>query len=445
MDETTPDTGQPDNQPRPALADLTDGGAEGAGGGRHGVRRWQIIVAVVVLVALVAGIAVAVSRRTGTNDQVSTATTVATAGSASTEPSGGASTTTTVAADVGTWSLIPAGPNPPGQPVAWTGTELLVTRAGCCGDLGSDDFSAYDPATKTWRQLPPTPLTGRSSSAGAWTGTQMIVAGGLTSPDGYDMNMAPAADGAVWTAAANTWRPIAAMPTPLVVDASVWTGQEMLVWSADPDTVLAYKPATDTWRSLPPSGLSPRHAPVAVWTGTDFVVWGGVDTGSNTASSDGARLDPATGTWRPLPTAPVPARARAAAVWSGHEVLVWGGDTGGANPAGTPVGQGVAYDPVTDTWRALPLSPLRAKVSPAGVWTGRFFLVIGGRAGGGFPVPGPGSAAYDPATNTWTTLPTAVAYPPLEDGATGPTGPADQRSGGLAVWTGTSALVVGGQ
>ena len=77
------------------------------------------------------------------------------------------STTTSVAADVGTWPLTPDDPYPAGEPVAWTGADLLVARAGCCDDLGSVDLSTYDPATNTWSMLPPTPLTPRGGAAGA--------------------------------------------------------------------------------------------------------------------------------------------------------------------------------------------------------------------------------------------------------------------------------------
>ena len=38
-----------------------------------------------------------------------------------------------------------------------------------------------------------------------------------------------------------------------------------------------------------------------------------------------------------------------------------------------------------------------------------FFRVIGGAEGWSLPAPGPGAAAYDPATNTWTVLPPALS------------------------------------
>jgi len=366
-------------------------------------------------------------------------------------------TTTTVPADAGTWALVPQGPNPVGTPAAWTGTDVLVPRAGCCDDAGSVDLAAYDPAGDAWHQLPPTPLSLRSGAAGAWTGTEMVVAGGFASPDGLASDASPATDGAAWDAVTNAWHLIAPMPVALPAFAStaVWTGTEVLVWSSSPATpdaagrevVLAYNPSTTRWRTLPPSGLTPRHGAVAVWTGDRLVIWGGLDTDFTTAYADGAILDPVTGTWRRLPVAPVPARGYAGAAWSGHEVLIWGGETGASAQARatvglTSVGRGAAYDPATNRWRGLPLSPLRAKSSPTAVWTGHLFIVIGGSATGVLPAPGPGAAAYDPATNTWTALPPAPSYPPPDPN--GPTGPADQRVGAFGVWTGTAVVLVGG-
>ena len=359
----------------------------------------------------------------------------------------GSSTTALPQASAGNWSLVPAGPDPVGPPVAWTGTELLVAQAGCCDSLGSADLNAYDLRAETWHALAPTPLTPRTDAAGSWTGTEMIIAGGLASANGIASDAVPVTDGAAWDAAANAWHAIAPMPTtlPSGEPTAVWTGREVLIWSSSPGTannpgrevVLAYNPSTNSWRTLPSSGLTPRAGAVTVWTGHELVVWGGLDTAFTTAYDDGARLDPATDTWRRLPPAPVPGRGQATAVWSGHEVLLWGGDTS----AGVEVGKGAAYDPAANTWRSLPLSPLRAKTLPASAWTGRFFIVIGVSAGGTLPAPGPGAAAYDPATNAWTALPSAPLYPP----GLGPASfAADQREEGTAIWTGSSIVLVGG-
>jgi hypothetical protein len=284
----------------------------------------------------------------------------------------------------------------------------------------------------------------------------MVVVGGLAGPSDVDVDASPVRDGAAWVRSSDSWHRISDLPPsiPTITTwgsrTAVWTGSEVLVWASQPapsrptsslgngsEVVAAYNPTSDHWRSLPASGLTPRQGAVIVWTGSELVVWGGHGLDYSHVFADGARLDPATGTWRRLPSAPVPARGEAASVWDGHEVLLWGGRTGYT----TEVGQGAAYSPSTDQWRALPLSPLRAKSEPAGVWTGRLFLVVGGVGGGTFPVPGPGAAAYDPASNSWAALPAAPAFPKVPYG---PTWSADQRAGAVAAWTGSSALFVGG-
>jgi len=361
---------------------------------------------------------------------------------------------TTVPADAGSWTLTAQAPVSADIPWGWTGSTLMVGGGGCCDGVGTTDLAVYDPAANGWSRLPPPPLSTRGRAAGTWTGTEMVAAGGLASPDGSEHNAAPTTDGAAWNPSTRTWRAIAPLPEPLRgwTHDSFWTGTELLVWSsADAqgstpgfEQFLAYEPWTDRWRILPPSGLSPRGEAVVVWAGTQLFVWGGLDA-SGVPRADGARFDPATGTWQKLLPAPVASRGGAAAVWTGDQVLIWGGQSG----PDAQVGQGVAYRPATNSWQALPLSPLRARQLPTGVWSGRLFYVIGGAVGGRggdtWPVPGPGAAAYDPATRVWTVLPVAPADPhaPSRGGGTD-SGPATQRADAIGVWTGTGVLVVGG-
>ncbi len=95
-----------------------------------------------------------------------------------------------------------------------------------------------------------------------------------------------------------------------------------------------------TWQKLPEAPLSPRKTPSVVWTGTEFIVWGGSD-GAPHGLSDGAAYDPATGRWRTIAPAPT-AHPGANAVWVGDRMVVLAGMGG------------QAYDPVVDTWSALP-------------------------------------------------------------------------------------------
>ena len=79
---------------------------------------------------------------------------------------------------------------------------------------------------------------------------------------------------------------------------SFWTGTEVLVWSsADSEgstpgfeQFLAYDPSADRWRTLPPSGLSPRGDAVVVWAGQGVETLDQVGTANDvfTASLVGA-------------------------------------------------------------------------------------------------------------------------------------------------------------
>jgi N-acetylneuraminic acid mutarotase len=90
----------------------------------------------------------------------------------------------------------------------------------------------------------------------------------------------------------------------------------------------------------------------------------------------GTAYDPATDTWRRLPRMES-GRTGAAAVWTGRRLLLWGGQTTPEGESVTP-SHGLAYDPGTNRWSALPASPLLGRNDPAAVWTGGVMLVWGG-------------------------------------------------------------------
>ena len=153
-----------------------------------------------------------------------------------------------------------------------------------------------------------------------------------------------------------SWRRLAASPitgsyyTPA---AAVWDGQEMLVvvTQSDPmsfckETLLAYDPSADTWRTLSrvptPEGCF-EGADKAVWTGDELLLWGI----SNTA------YDPDAGTWRHLPDPPAGDGGPSVVVWTGEQMIGWGGGC-----CDVELAEGAAYTPATDAWRMLPPAPL---------------------------------------------------------------------------------------
>jgi hypothetical protein len=91
----------------------------------------------------------------------------------------------------------------------------------------------------------------------------------------------------------------------------------------------AYDPATDAWRPLPTAGApSARLNHTGVWTGTTMIVWGGTTATAVPAFGTGAIYDPATDGWTEVTTVGAPeGRRNHVAVWTGTEMIVWGGST----------------------------------------------------------------------------------------------------------------------
>ncbi len=342
------------------------------------------------------------------------------------------------------WEALPAAPRELGKYAVWTGHEYLAGPAGCCDQVGGTDVFGYSPATRTWRTLAPFPLGERSGEASAWTGRELIVVGGRAPRSAADPSASdavPTTTGAALDPVKNTWRTIASMPS-VGPSTAIWTGNQLVV--LDATHLFRYDPATDRWRTGTPPPVW-RTGMVVVGTGKELLLWAGADqpwdqsipaTGLH---RDGVAYNPGTDRWRPVPEAPVPARMTSNGVWTGHQLIVWGG-FGADGPTGAgdrgPLGKGAAYDPATNTWTALPASPLKARWGQQMVWTGREVLVWGGFVANSSPDPYAGyprdGAAYDPATNTWRRLPAAPPAPP------------SLLTAYSAVWTGDLALFVGG-
>ena len=162
---------------------------------------------------------------------------------------------------------------------------------------------------------------------------------------------------------------------------SLWTGSEMLVWGgtgagfAFATAGARYNPASSTWTAMSTSGgPSLRYSFTAVWTGSEMLVWGGVAAPAFDYVGDGGRYNPTTNTWGAIPATPlISRRGGHAAVWSGSEMIIWGGRN---TPGGNNLADGGRYDPATGGgvggWSAIaPNSSIggRSDVNNA-IWTG---------------------------------------------------------------------------
>lgn len=133
----------------------------------------------------------------------------------------------------------------------------------------------------------------------------------------------------------------------------VWTGEEVIVWGGDrgderTSQGAAYDPTSDTWRSIAdaPSGLNLASG---VWTGREMVVFGSLLDGRNRAATPtavGEAYDPATNTWRELPPSALSPQATSA-VLVGDRVVAWDYEV-----------HSQEYDPAKDRWSAPLRMPL---------------------------------------------------------------------------------------
>jgi len=334
-----------------------------------------------------------------------------------------------------------------GAAVVWTGTQMVIWGGENCAGSACPTFraphladgAAYTPTADAWRKLAKSPLSARAPASTVWTGTEMIVWGGVAAE-------AFLADGAAYDPAKDRWRPVA--PSPLAARngvMSAWTGSELMIWGGgDLETNFAdgaaYNPGTDQWRRLGDAPLAGRSGGVSAWTGSEMVVWGGVDLIGGRELSDGAAYEPGTNRWRTIAASPLGGSDDPATVWTGKELIVWGGNTVDAGF----FDDGAAYDPIADRWRRLPDAPVTARTAPATVWTGREMVIWGGIGVPGAIDDGPldriierrtllnpldDGAAYDPATDRWRSL---------EDV------PLLARGFPMAVWDGEGMVMWGG-
>src|ERR1041385_4782710 len=279
----------------------------------------------------------------------------------------------------------------------WTGSEMIVW-GGVNYDKEVDTGDRYNPATDTWSKVSLTNApVARSDHTAVWTGMEMVVWGGYES--GYVLS-----SGGRYDPASDSWKPTSGTnaPTPRYFHTAVWTGSVMVVWggidgtqtnpaAAYSNTGALYDPKTDTWTSLSNANAPPgRFEHSVVWTGSEMVVWGGENYYG--ALNNGAKYNPTSNTWTSTSASNAPAvRFSHSAVWTGTEMIIWGGWNG------TALSDGARYNPATDAWIALTaINPPQGRFSHSAIWTGGEMIVWAGNANGQTNSGG----RYNPATNT---------------------------------------------
>ncbi len=199
--------------------------------------------------------------------------------------------------------------------------------------------------------------------------------------------------GGRYDASSDSWKAITTRgaPSKRCGHSMVWTGKEMIVWGGgNANKVLndggRYSPSKDAWKPVSTDGApGPRGNHVAVWTGKEMIVWGGSTREPGAASDyfvNGARYNPETDTWKPMSTIGAPkGRIITTAVWTGTEMVLWGGVNDAQDTGGRFVGTGARYNPATDTWTEITTQGAPSPRLTSGVWTGEGLLTFGGYDG----------------------------------------------------------------
>lgn len=183
--------------------------------------------------------------------------------------------------------------------LVWTGEEMITWGGIRDSRTGIHGYptgfvargAAYSPATDTWRTLETSGLDARGWHTAVWTGREMIVWGGVSEPQTTCYDCGYAGDAGAYDPVSRTWREVDPGPLPGRVEhTAVWTGTEMIVFGggtpgggAGRDDGAAYHPVTDAWRVLPPPPIRGRYRHAAVWTGDEMVVWGGLTNATGAA------------------------------------------------------------------------------------------------------------------------------------------------------------------
>ena len=137
-----------------------------------------------------------------------------------------------------------------------------------------------------------------------------------------------------------------------------------------------YNPSTDSWTATSTvNAPSVRYLHTAVWTGSEMIVWGGIDPNTFYLNT-GGRYNPGTNSWTATSTTNAPsARGDHTAVWIGSEMIVWGG-LGSARLLNT----GGRYNPTTNSWTATSTTNAPpGRENHTAVWTGSEMIVWGGQ------------------------------------------------------------------
>jgi hypothetical protein len=193
---------------------------------------------------------------------------------------------------------------------------------------------------ESWRSLDRVTPPPRAGHRAFWTGTEMVIVGGnpVTTPPNTAWTLLPGFRFdprlASWAFLPTTNAPrlprSASASTSDAYDwRSEWTGTEILAWNLRSRTGARCNPRGTEWSALPTANTpGPRTSAFTVMTRRGWFVWGGWGTTSSGGPlQDGSIYLLDENVWTPIPTNSAPrARSSGVALWTGTNVLIFGGE-----------------------------------------------------------------------------------------------------------------------
>lgn len=271
------------------------------------------------------------------------------------------------------------------------GGKLYLMAGQAMGRQDSPMAQAFDPATGRWRDLAPLPKGASHVGIAALNG-KIYVAGGFTA----NVHMNPLDQFLEYDIVRNNWRQLASLPSRLGAAGLAAVGGRLhLVGGRGPDgkTVTAhsvYDPVTGRWASAAPLPVARDHLGIAVADAKLYVIGGRTGaTVDNTAYMD--MYDPSTDKWQAMAPMPTKRSAGTAVLYRGLIVYYGGECKAPANR--TTFDEVEAYDPKSNSWTSL-AKPATGRHAHGGAVLGDTVYFMGGNTGCGGDGPSKSVTAF---------------------------------------------------
>lgn len=286
------------------------------------------------------------------------------------------------------------------------GGKLLVFGGLAPGWKPKGLVYQYDPAVNAWTKKKNMPFSSHHLALAELDG-KVYVFGGFAPPTAGPPAWVPIDNAWEYDPAADSWKALAPLPTKRgSANAAVINGKIHVIGGAGlhPNsketaahparahravaTHEVYDPATNSWESRSPMPTARNHAAAGVVNGKIYIIGGRIGSAFITTASNTdivEEYDPATDQWGAL-KAPMPGGPRSASGWGTHNgrIYVAGGESRSSQTNST-FRRVEAYDPATNSWSTLPPMQFHRHGFAADVLNGRLHVVSGNVQSGGGP------------------------------------------------------------